>query len=211
MREASGKPVQVENDVFAAALGELAYGGGKGLNSFLFLTYGTGIGGAYVKEGSCTGGSGPWPATGAIFSPIRTAGRVPAGRRAAMRHMPPPRPWSGRWKGKPARPMTGRLLFQEAKENPCIRECLDAWIDEVVRGLVTLVNTLDPEAVLLGGGIMREAALVEEIRRRLPSRLSPVSRSLPVASTRLGNTAGMLGAVYLCRRLLQRTRGLEGG
>lgn len=211
VREASGKPVCVENDVYAAALGELAYGSGKGLNSFLFLTYGTGIGGAYVKEGVLHRGersmAGYWghilthpagrPCTcgqkGCYEAYASTAALVRDAERRTGRHM------------------TGRLLFQETKENPCIQECLDAWMDEVVWGLVTLVNTLDPEAVLLGGGIMRETALVEEIRRRLLPCLSPVSRSLLVDSSRLGNTAGMLGAVYLCRRLLQKTRGFEGG
>ena len=207
VRKACGKPVCVENDVYAAALGELAYGCGKDLHSFLFLAYGTGIGGAYVQDGILQRGvrglAGYWghivthPDGRSCTCGQRGCYEAYASTAALVREV----------EMRTGRETTGRRLFHEAERDPCIQGCVDAWIGEVLLGLVTLINTMDPEAVILGGGIMGEEGLADEIRRRLPDYLPPVSRDIAVRSSGLGNTAGMLGAVYLCRRLLE----IEGG
>lgn len=206
--QACGKPVCVENDVHAAALGELAYGCGKNLHSFLFLTYGTGIGGAYVTDGRLIRGA---RGMAGYFGHIIIH---PGGRKCTCRQRGCYEAYAsasallGAVREKTGRSITGRQLFEEPLNAGILKECLDDWLEEVVLGLATLVNAFDPEAVILGGGIMSQSLLIGEIRCRLPQYLPPISSCIPVLPSELGNTAGMLGAAY---RVTQKTIRSRGG
>ena len=108
------------------------------------------------------------------------------------------------------RKMNGRELFRDKPSEP-IRKCLDSWINEVLWGLVSLIDAMDPAAVVLGGGIMSEESIIEEIGRWLPTYLPPIRRNIPVLASSLGNTAGMLGVIHLCCLAAQNGYGFGGG
>ena len=187
-------PVAVENDVNAAALGEAAFGAGQSFRDFLMLTYGTGVGGAVVMDGGIyTGGS---------FSAGEVGGMVVhGGQRDAEADI-----FSGCYEryasvtalvnaaGKLDASLTdGRHIFARIGE-PQIRETVDSWIDEILYGLITLIHIFNPPCVILGGGVMSQTYIIEEIRKKLGKQIMPSFRDVVILPAQLKNTAGLLGA-----------------
>ena len=195
----SGKPVVVENDVYAAALGELYFGHGRHMRDFLFLTYGTGIGGAVIRQGTLFRGA---HGTAGYFGHIRThaGGRnCTCGQRGCYEAYASSRALFRDIERETGERLDGRRLFSQPVTEPKILGCMDTWIDEVCLGLVTLCNAFDPEGIVLGGGVMVQLSLIGEIRQRLPGCLPPTGRNVVILGSELGNTAGMLGVAQIMR------------
>lgn len=68
---------------------------------------------------------------------------------------------------------------------------------EIVYGLTTIVHMLNPSCILLGGGVMEQSYVTEQIREILYRNIMPSFRHVKVQKTELGNRAGMLGAAVL--------------
>jgi predicted NBD/HSP70 family sugar kinase len=79
---------------------------------------------------------------------------------------------------------------------------IDKWIDEVVIGLITLVHIFNPSDVILGGGVMSQEGLVDEVEERLIKSVAPGFRGVRLHAAELSNDAGMVGAAYLAKQLL---------
>ncbi|MBS6396350.1 MAG: ROK family protein [Clostridiales bacterium] len=201
LEEEFGVPVEVENDVNAAALGELHFGAAKGADSFLCLTYGTGVGGAIVIDGK-------------VFSGHSYSGGGFGGIVIHPEDMRPDEEFSGcyekcasttalvrRVKEVDASLDNGRKIF-ESFERPEVRRQIDEWIDEIVCGLVTLIHIFNPSDILLGGGVLAQPYIIGEVRRRVEERISPGFRGTRLVQTSLGNQAGLMGAAWLaCERM----------
>ena len=198
-----GVPVAVENDVNAAALGELYFGAAKGAENFLCLTYGTGVGGAIVIDGSIYPGS-TW--SGGSFGGILTH---PEAMEAGLE-------FSGCYEkyasttGLVREAMkvdasldNGRKIF-EAFDRPEIRAVIDRWIDEIVYGLISLIHIFNQSDILLGGGILAQDYIIREVRRRVDARISSGFSGVNLLQTGLGNQAGLMGAAYMAYRLIEK-------
>jgi predicted NBD/HSP70 family sugar kinase len=188
-----GVPVAVMNDVNAAARGEALYGAGRGIRDFLMLTYGTGVGGAICADGKIYSGSS-WSAGEfggiAVHPEEMREGEVFSGcyenyasAAALIRKM------------KAVRPdlTDGRKIFAEL-DDPAVRQCIDAWIFEVVIGLTTLIHIFNPSAVLLGGGIMAQEYVIHAIQTTVRFYLAGGFQNTAILGAALGNHAGMIGA-----------------
>lgn len=196
IEEAFHVPAVVRNDVNSAAEGEAEYGAGKGHKDFLCLTYGTGVGGAIVLNGKVY--------TGAGYSAGEFGGIVthPEARD------PEQDIFSGCYeKYASATALVRRVntLFPELKNgrdifaclgNPSVREQVDLWAEEVVLGLTSLVHIFNPSLIVLGGGIMEQEYVADEIRRQLRQHLMPSFLNVEIRRAGLGNIAGMLGAAH---------------
>lgn len=192
-----GVPAAVENDVNAAAIGESAFGAGKDFQDFVCLTYGTGVGGAIFSGGRLYHGSS-----------------YSAGEFGAIVTHPEDRvPGSGMFSGcyekyasttalvKSAAALdpamdNGRRIFERLGE-PEVKMLVDRWITEIVYGLATIVHMLNPECVVMGGGIMEQPYIIEQIRARLYPTIMPSFRNVQIRKAALGNRAGLLGAALL--------------
>lgn len=190
-------PVAVENDVNAAALGEAIYGAGRKFGSFLCLTYGTGVGGSIIENGQIYHGSS-FSAAG--FGGIVTHGAEKlagddilagcyeryASTTALVRSVSAFDPAL----------TNGRLIF-ENMHRPEIKSLIDVWIDEILLGLSTLIHIFNPSSMVLGGGIMAQPYIIDEIRARFPKLIYPSFAHVEICAAELGNTAGLLGAYHL--------------
>lgn len=195
MEEEFRRPTSVMNDVNAAALGEAAYGAGKEYNDFLCLTYGTGIGGAIVIDKKIYGGkSGLAGEIGHIATHYGGRSCVCGGRGCYGEYA------SATALVRACREVSeefhdGRAVFEAFyRGDTRVKAQIDDWIDEIVLGLVIAVHIFNPPALILGGGIMNEAYIVEQTERRLRQAVMPGYRDVVVRHAFLGSGAGILGA-----------------
>jgi len=197
-----GVSVAVENDVNAAAVGEGKYGAGRKRKDFLMLTYGTGIGGAIVLDGklyhgsSCSAGefggivthpadivrekvfSGCYENYGSASALVKRVERI--------------------------RPelTDGEKIFKQIGDTAVKKE-VDAWMDEITYGLVSLIHVFNPSAVILGGGVMSQKSLVDGIRKRVMPLLAGGFEKTEILGAELKNSAGLMGAAVLAEEKLK--------
>ncbi len=197
-----GKPTFVQNDGKAAAFGELHYGAGRGLNTLMCIAYGTGIGGGVIANGTVHYGShGGAGAVGHIFTHVggklctcgqRGCYECYASVTALMNML-----------AEAGLPYTnGRQLMAALPGDAKAEAVVDEWILEICYGLVTLAHTLQPEAFILGGGIMEQPLIIEKIRARLPELLMPGFRDVQVLPAQLGNNAQLYGVLAVAEKNL---------
>ena len=93
----------------------------------------------------------------------------------------------------------GRAIFEQL-EKEHIKSIVDQWIMEIVYGLTSVIHMLNPACVILGGGVMEQTYVLEQIRERLRENLIPSFRHVKIEKAALGNRAGMLGAAVLEQR-----------
>ncbi len=185
-------PCEVENDVNCAGLAEYRSGAARGARSMVCLTIGTGIGGCAVVDGHVLHGVcgsameiGYMHLEGGDFQSLGSAQTL--SERVAEAKYDTADKWDG------------RRIFAAAKEGDdvCIR-----MIDEMCRvlgiGLANLCYCLNPEVIVLGGGIMAQKEyLYPRIRRALDENLKPViAQHTRLTFAAYGNSAGMMGAFY---------------
>lgn len=183
-------PCEVENDVKCAGLGEYSFGSGKGANSMLCLTIGTGIGGSFILNGEVYHGTshsameiGYMQIPGGMFQ--RMASTSALVKRVASR------------KGETEELWNGKRIFEEvAKEDKICLEELDRLCDALSIGLSNLCYAFNPECIVLGGGIMEQKEiLLPKIWGHLQEHLVPiVAENTRLLAASLGNRAGLLGA-----------------
>lgn len=197
MEETFHLPVSVENDVNSAAIGESAFGAGRGESDFACLTYGTGVGGAMFVHGNLYSGSS------------YSAGEFGAMVTHPEKRNPKEDFFSGCYekyastaaliKTASAFDQTltnGRLLFDRISE-PEIRRLVDSWIMEIIYGLITITHMLNPSCIILGGGIMEQPYVLKKIQETFYEQIMPSYRHVRIKKAELGNQAGMLGAAIL--------------
>jgi predicted NBD/HSP70 family sugar kinase len=189
-------PCEVENDVNCAGLAEYHSGAAKGSKVALCLTVGTGIGGCAILNGEVLHGCsnsaleiGYMPMQGDTFERLGAASVLVA--KVAKE------------KGEKLETWSGVRVFEQAKQGDTI--CISA-IDEMCqtlgRGIATICYVLNPDVVVLGGGIMsQESYLRPRIEAALQAQLEPILyQQLHLEFAYHQNDAGMLGAFYHFRK-----------
>lgn len=195
-------PVAVENDVNSAATGEAIYGAGQGFESFLCLTYGTGVGGAIYEKGSVYHGS---RYVAAEFGAIVTHNQEKlegndyfdgcyeryASTTALVKKA----------QAYDSSLENGRKIFEHL-EDPQVQKILSEWVDEIMLGLSTLAHIFNPSCIILGGGIMTQPLIQVMIQERVKRFIMPSFAHVQIKPAALGNQAGLLGACHLAQQLL---------
>jgi fructokinase len=198
LSRALGVPVAFDTDVNAAALGEQRWGAAAGLETFCYITIGTGIGGGGLVNGRLMHGllhpefghmriphdrerdpfDGVCPYHGDCFEGLASGGAI-----------------RQRW-GAPGDALTDNAKVWE----------LEAGY--IALGLVNVICTLSPQRIIIGGGVMKQAALLPLVRREVQRLLAgyidapELDDGLDefIVAPALGDRAGVLGAIELARR-----------
>jgi glucokinase len=194
-------PVVVDNDAAAAAWGEFRAGAGVGVESMLAVTLGTGVGGGIVLGGQLVRGANGFAAEiGHI--PFEENGRDCAcGKQGCWEAYA-----SGTALGALGRERLGGEVSGEdvtaraAAGDVAAVEVMDEYARRVARGLGGLVEVLDPEMVVIGGGLVAAGdLLMKPLAEKLPDYVyswdhRPPTRVIPAE---LGERAGAIGAALL--------------
>ena len=188
------KPVFVENDVNAAAIGEGHYGAGKTYKDFLCLTYGTGIGGAIVINNQIYKGThGVAGEVGHMITHIN--GLVcSCGNHGCYEQYASTTALINKALYYDKNLVNGLLIFDELeKGNHEVKSIVDAWIDEIIYGLVNLVHIFNPSCIILGGGIMKQKYIIQSINKKIKDKLMDSFKNVKIIAAELSNNAGIFG------------------
>lgn len=199
VRQALGVPVQFDTDVNAAALGEGRWGAAQGLDHFIYLTVGTGIGGGGLVGGAMLHG---------LVHPEMGHVRIPHDRTAD--------PYEGHCpfhgdclEGLACGPAMNARWGRPAEELP---DDHPAWALEaryLALALNDFVCTLSPRRIILGGGVMERLSLFPRIHRELQSLLNGYVQAPQITTyidryvvpPAFGPRAGLIGALALASLL----------
>ncbi|MEL6900222.1 MAG: ROK family protein [Cyanobacteria bacterium J06606_4] len=201
IKRALGVPVGFDTDVNAAALGEHKWGNAQGLETFIYLTVGTGIGGGGVVGGKPIHGL-LHPEMGHILIPHDLSvdpfpGSCPF-HKDCLEGLASGFAMEKRW---------GQKAASLPEDHP-------AWALEasyLSTGLVNFILMLSPERIVLGGGVMAQKHLFTRVREGVREKLngylsiSQITDDIEsyIVPPQLGGRAGILGAFVLAQKALE--------
>ncbi len=205
--EQTGIPVECANDANLIALGEQRYGAGRGKSSFVVITIGTGLGSGLVLDGKLWKGAGGFASEFGHVTVDPDGELCSCGNRgcleryvsaeALVRTMaelsPDPGERSLCAEDIAMMARNGNLAAQEAFKR------MGRWLGIA---LASLSNTLNLEAVIVGGGVAASLDLFEAaIRIELANRcFREIHAGLDIIKGELGDDAGLLGAAALANK-----------
>ena len=194
-------PVVVENDVRAMALGESVCGAGRGRQTVLFVSLGTGVGGAWVRDGAVVHGA--HYAAGEIAHLLVPAmGAIPCGcgRSHHLEAVASGPAMEAAYAARTGRPPVGldeiarRLRLGDQDAVAVIAEAAAT----LGRALAGLLAATDPDLVVIGGGASQIGdALLDPVRAALTAEALPSVRHTPIVLSALGGDAPLIGAALL--------------
>ena len=179
----------VENDVNCAALGELWKGQAKDKKNVVMVTIGTGIGGSIIVNGQIVNGFN-YTAGEVGYIPVGNSDWQSKASTTALIHL---------YQKKSLKTnQTGRTFFTDLRSGDKVaEETFEIFVENLTKGLLTISYLLNPEILILGGGILaKKDILLPEIQSSLAKNAMD-NRFLPknVVAATLGNEAGRIGAV----------------
>ncbi|MER5886669.1 ROK family transcriptional regulator [Streptomyces sp. NPDC001941] len=186
--EALGLPIALHNDANLAALGEYTFGAGADSRLFVYLLIGTGLGMGVVNEGrlftGAHGGAGeigflPWPGRTRpdAESVVSAEAVVVAAREHGM-----------------TGPLTASDVFDAAREGlPAALRAVEAEGEHLALIVASAAAVLDPDLIVLGGGVGQSADLLLPVVRSTLRTLTPLRPK--ISAGELGEDAVLMGAV----------------
>jgi glucokinase len=222
IQQRTGLPVFVDNDANVAALAEHRFGAGRDTRNMVMLTIGTGIGGGLILGGEIFRGAsgagaelghlviemdglpcqGNCPNRGCVETYASGTALGREGRAAAERE---PDSALGAMLAD-GHPVDGKAVTEAALGGDATAiGVFDLVGCRLGVALASLANLFEPEAIVIGGGVMAAGELLlAPARRELAARaLTPMNRT-PVLAAELGQDAGMIGAAAMARIELGR-------
>lgn len=208
-------PTRIDNDVRCAALGELKFGAGKGCENFICITVGTGIGSGLVINGQLVRGAAN--AAGEIGhiklqmngGPICGCGDTgcleafasgPSIVAMAQEYLKGGKSTKFREMAGADGEITPYIVAKAAKAgDPVAKRIFEIVGTYIGMGLVSVINLLNPEKVIIGGGVAAAGdLLLDPIRKTIKERAMVVAgNSVEIVPAELGNSAGVIGASML--------------
>ena len=217
----TGKRVVVENDANAAGWAEARFGAGAGKANVLVVTLGTGVGGAVIIDGRLVRGAAGFAAEIGHINVVPDGRPCGCGLRGCLE-----RYGSGTalgvnaWELARFRPdyaariielsggsqnkISGKAVTAAAREgDPAALECYARLGDALGAGMADLCAVLDPEVIVLTGGLTEAGEiLLSPVRESFTTRLTARAHrpAIPVIISSAGQEAGLIGAADLARQ-----------
>jgi N-acetylglucosamine kinase len=211
LEQALGRPVVIGNDCQCFALSEAQGGAADGLPTMFGAILGTGAGGGYCAAGrlergfnGIAGEWGHWTAPGHLLAqyglPVIDC---PCGRRGCLERYvsgPGMSMLHRHFGGDGAEPMV--LAARANMNDPVAKQALAAHLDLLAHAFSTLVLSVDPHAIVLGGGLSQLPHLYQELPGAVRRHLFPGAQVPPILPPRFGDAGGARGAALLARQHL---------
>lgn len=185
-------PCEVENDVNCAGLAESFAGSSKGSSVSLCLTIGTGIGGALIINNKVFHGFSGSACEVGYMNMLGSTFQELGSSRSLVKKV-------AKMKNCNESDINGKIIFENAKngDNDCIK-AIDEMVDVLGLGIANICYVVNPETVVLGGGIMAQKEyLYEKIQASVKKYILPhLASNIKIEFAKNQNKSGMLGAYY---------------
>ncbi len=199
LADALSRPVRVENDANCFALSEASDGAGAGHRCLFGVILGTGCGGGIVVNGQVLPGRNhiagewghtplPWPRADEWPQPPCWCGQV------GCLELYLAGPGLARSCGAPN---AAAVEQRAAAGDAAALAALERHADRLARGLAVVMNVLDPDIIVLGGGVSNMAQLYERVPALIPRYVFSDVATTPVVRNLHGDSSGVRGAAWL--------------
>lgn len=207
----TGLPVKAGNDANVAALGEYWKGSGASFDSMVMATLGTGVGGGIVVDGQLLHGAhGAGGEVGHMVLNRHETDRCGCGNRGCVEQycsatglvrLAKIRLASDEMASvlREKETLAAKDVFDAGKQGDCLAlEVLEQYYDYLGEFLATVCAVIDPEVVVLGGGVSKAGeVLLEAVRRSYEKFCFHGVKDVKIMAAELGNAAGSYGAFKL--------------
>ncbi len=210
-----GVPVAIENDANVAALGEAWRGAGAGKTTLLCVTVGTGIGGGIVLGGKLhRGKNGMAGEIGHLLVQRHGGIRCNCGQSGCLETVASATGIIRAAKERLPEPMRGEIhgasdVFRLGEQGVATaREVIQEAADWLGYGLALAAVTINPDGIVIGGGVSKAQKLfLDPVRAAFAKYSLPrVREAADLTAAALGNDAGVVGAVRLVQQHIQQIR-----
>ena len=201
---ALGRPVRLANDANCFALSEAVDGAGQGARTVFGVILGTGVGGGIVVDGRVLTGPNaiagewghsplPWPQ-----DDERPGAACYCGKHGCIETF-----LNGAGLGRAYAALSGRadeaaaIAERAGSGEPAARAALARYVDRLARALATVINLLDPDIIVLGGGLGQIAALYGDVPARWGDYVFSDKVATKLVPPRWGDSSGVRGAAWL--------------
>lgn len=194
------RPLRLANDADCFALSEATDGAGAGAASVFGVILGTGVGGGIVIHGQLLSGpnaiAGEW---GHNPLPWRTPADGPARRCYCGLDDCIETFLSGPgWAARSGSTLNARQLASAAQRGDAVAgAAIQRYCDQLARALASVINILDPEVIVLGGGLSNMPVLYREVPRLLLRHVFSDQLNTRLVQARHGDSSGVRGAAWL--------------
>lgn len=205
------RPVAVANDANCFVLSEATDGAGAGAAVVFGVILGTGVGGGITVDGRVIEGphriAGEW---GHLPLPWPTRDEHPGppcycGRTGCIETWVSGPGWAADFHRTTGRQMAADALAAAARDgDPDAQASRDRYVDRLARSLALIITMLDPDVIVLGGGVSQVQALYDEVPARWARWVFSDAVNTPLRRAGFGDASGVRGAAWLGRAGAQR-------
>ncbi len=198
------RPIRVENDADCLAASEAMDGAGMGYNMVFAVILGSGAGAGIAVGGRAHHGpnnsGGEWGHNPLPFSDLT---EIPGaacycGRFGCMETWVSGRAFEGQYARHTGQELKAWAIMERKRQGVRLAGMLwDRYIDRVARGLATVVNSLDPDVFVMGGGMSNIDELYQDLPAALAKRTFSTVFHTPILRNVHGDASGVRGAAWL--------------
>lgn len=202
--DAIGRELRVENDADCFAASEAVDGAGVGCNVVFAVILGSGAGAGIAVGGAAHHGpnnsGGEWGHNPLPFPDItEIPGRACyCGRHGCMETWVSGRAFEAEYAKHANEDLLAREIIAKMREGDRLAGMIwDRYVDRTARGLATVVNTLDPDVLVMGGGMSNVDELYDDLPGALAKRTFSTVFHTPIRKAVHGDSSGVRGAAWL--------------
>lgn len=201
---ALSREVRMANDANCFAVSEATDGAAAGKHVVFGVILGTGCGGGVAIDGHMHAGPNgvggewghnplPWPQADETPGPI-----CYCGKRGCMEMWVSGTGVARDYKEATGRECTTRQIMKDFElGEPTALIAVDRWIDRLARGLANVINVLDPDVLVIGGGLSKVQHLYHALPEKLPRYVFGGEAATPILQAKYGDSSGVRGAAWL--------------
>ena len=194
-------PIVIDNDSNCAALCEKWIGNAQNLSNFFCITIGTGIGaGIFINDHIFRGAH--YRAGEMGFTIVNNHERKKAIDETMLSNVAAVRPLVNRISNELNLTLNGKDIMNIKNENSDVKKIYDEWIFTLATGLYNHIYSLDPECVLIGGGISANKQFMSDLSDALIDVHPETLDRTKIIECKYLNNAGALGAIYLLKDIV---------